>query len=244
MQILLQEVSMKSATLIARRSVFAGALFLFLLATTTLAGPPLICHSFDIGDAKSLPWISHDWNLSGGESYDTSKLATDTIAILDSSQVTLVHMETLRRATLYAKKDPVAAKELITRLIARAEGTKSASPSQPGALAIFDAGYLTEAYKQWLGEQDNPAQKFDGYALVQLALQRRSNDPQMEFASALIAVGKPGIDAQDHAQKAIAGAKNDPLLARNLSARFLGSQSETLSAMITRTKTSTKLAKE
>jgi hypothetical protein len=244
MQIPLQEVSMKSATLIARRFVFAGALFLFFLATATLAGPPLICHSFDIGDAKSLPWISHDWNLSGGESYDTSKLARDTIAILDSSQVTLVHMETLRRATLYAKKDRLAAKELIIRLIARAEGTKSASPSQPSALAIFDAGYLTEAYKQWLGEQNNPAQKFDGFALVQLALQRRGSDPQMEFAAALIAVGKPGIDAQDHAQKAIAGAKDDPLLDRNLSARFLGAQSDTLSAMISRSKAATKMAKE
>ncbi len=227
---------MKFATLTARRFVFAAALTLSFLATEALAGPPLICHSFDIGDSKSLPWVSHDWNLSGGENYDTSKLATDTIAILDSSQVTLVHMETLRRATLYAKKDRVAAKELITRLVSRAEGTKSSSPTQPNALAIFDAGYLTEAYKQWLGEQDNPAQKFDGYALVQLALQRRDNDPQMEFAAALIAVGKPGIDAQGHAQKAIAGAKNDPLLARNLSARFLGSQSETLSTMISRTK--------
>jgi hypothetical protein len=191
-----------------------------------------------------LPWISHDWNLSGGESYDTSKLAADTIAILDSSQVTLVHMETLRRATLYAKKDRLAAKELIIRLIARAESTKSASPSQPSALAIFDAGYLTEAYKQWLGEQNNPAQKFDGFALVQLALQRRGSDPQMEFAAALIAVGKPGIDAQDHAQKAIAGAKDDPLLDRNLSARFLGAQSDTLSAMISRSKAATKMAKE
>jgi hypothetical protein len=234
---------MKFATLISRRFILGAVLSLSFLATVALAGPPLICHSFDIGDGKSLPWISHDWNLSGGESYDTSKLATDTIAILDSSQVTLVHMETLRRATLYARKDRVAAKELITRLMARAEGTKSASPAYSNALAIFDAGYLTEAYKQWLGEQ-NPAQKFDGYALVQLALERRGNDPQMEFAAALIAVDKSGIDAQDHAQKAIAGAKNDPLLARNLSARFLGAQSETLSTMISHNKTATKMAKE
>ena len=228
---------MKFATLAARRFVFVTILSLSLLAATAFAGPPLICHSFEIDGAYSLPWVSHDWNLSGGEKYDTSKLASDTIAILDSSQVTLVHMETIRRATLYAKKDRVAAKELITRLIARANGTKSASPSEPqrNPLAIFDAGYLTEAYKQWLG-QDNPAQRFDGYAMVQLALQRRGSDPQMEFAAALIAVDKPGIEAQDHAQKAIAGAKNDSLLARNLSARFLGPQSETLSAMISRTK--------
>src|SRR5438132_12984104 len=157
-----------------QRFLLATILSLSLLSAVALAGPPLICHPFEIDGATSLPWISHDWNLSGSEHYDTSKLASDTIAILDSSNVTLVHMETLRRATLYARKDPLAAKQLITRLIARAEGTKSASPSQPGALAIFDAGYLTEAYKQWLGDQDNPAQKFDGYALVQLALQRRS----------------------------------------------------------------------
>lgn len=228
---------MKFTVLAARRSLFAAIVSLSYLAAVALAGPLLICHSFDIGDAKSLPWISHDWNLSGGENYDTSKLTSDTIAILDSSQVTLVHMETLRRATLYARKDPVAAKQLITRLIARAEATKSATPSaQPDALAVFDAGYLTEAYKQWLGADNNPAQRFDGYALVQLALQRRGNDPQMDFAAALIAVSYPSIKAQDHAEKAITGAKSDPLLARNLSARFLGAQSETLSAMITRSK--------
>jgi len=228
---------MKFATPAVRRFLFVTILSLSFLVTAAFAGPPLICHSFDIDGANSLPWVSHDWNLSGSEKYDTTKLAADTIAILDSSQVTLVHMETLRRATLYAKKDRVAAKELINRLMARANATKSsASTQQPNPLAIFDAGYAAEAYKQWLGEQDNPAQRFDGYALVQLALQRRGNDPQMEFAAALIAVGKPAIDAQDHAQKAIAGAKDDPLLSRNLSARFLGAQSETLSAMISHTK--------
>lgn len=235
---------MRFATLAVKRSLFVAMLSLSFLAATALAGPPLICHAFDIGDAKSLPFVSHDWNLTGGENYDTSKLTNDTLAILDSSQATLVHMETLRRATLYAKKDRVAAKELITRLMVRAGAIKSAAPSQPDALAIFDAGYLTEAYKQWLGEQENPAQKFDGYELVQLALQRRGNDPQMEFAAALIAVDKPGVDAQDHAQKALGGAKNDQLLSRNLSARFLGAQSETLSAMITRNKAAAKMAKE
>jgi len=225
---------MKFAAIAVTRFLFVAILSLSFLVAAASAGPPLICHSFDIDGANSLPWVSHDWNLSGSEKYDTTKLATDTIAILDSNQVTLVHMETLRRATLYARKDRVAAKELIIRLMARANGTKSSS--QPNPLAIFDAGYAVEAYKQWLGEQDNPAQRFDGYALVQLALQRRGNDPQMEFAAALIAVGKPAIDAQDHAQKAIAGAKDDPLLSRNLSARFLGAQSETLSAMISHTK--------
>ena len=236
---------MKPINRTTQRFVLATIFSLSLLSAVALAGPPLICHPFEIDGANSLPWISHDWNLSGSENYDTSKLASDTIAILDSSNVTLVHMETLRRATLYARKDPLAAKQLITRLIARAELTKSATPSTPpNALAIFDAGYLAEAYKQWLGSENNPAQRFDGYALVQLALQRRGSDPQMEFAAALISVGNASLNGQEHAEKAIAGAKSDPLLARNLSAHFLGAQSETLSAMITRTKMAAKTDKE
>jgi len=236
---------MKPINRTTQRFVLATIFSLSLLSAVALAGPPLICHPFEIDGANSLPWISHDWNLSGSENYDTSKLASDTLAILDSSNVTLVHMETLRRATLYARKDPLAAKQLITRLIARAELTKSAAPSAPpNALAIFDAGYLAEAYKQWLGSENNPAQRFDGYALVQLALQRRGSDPQMEFAAALISVGNASLNGQEHAEKAIAGAKSDPLLARNLSAHFLGAQSETLSAMITRTKMAAKTDKE
>jgi hypothetical protein len=70
----------------------------FCLTTSLIAGPPLICHAFDIGNAKSLPWVSHDWNLSGSENYDTHHLANDTLAVLNASQVPLVHMETLRRA--------------------------------------------------------------------------------------------------------------------------------------------------
>ena len=236
---------MKPINRTTQRFLLATIFSLSLLSAVALAGPPLICHPFEIDGANSLPWISHDWNLSGSENYDTSKLASDTLAILDSSNVTLVHMETLRRATLYARKDPLAAKQLITRLIARAELTKSATPSTPpNALAIFDAGYLAEAYKQWLGSENNPAQRFDGYALVQLALQRRASDPQMEFAAALISVGNASLNGQEHAEKAIAGAKSDSLLARNLSAHFLGAQSETLSAMITRTKMAAKTDKE
>ena len=63
---------------------FAGGLLALLIvaAGVAFAGPPLICHTFDIGSAKSLPWISHDWNLTGSENYDTSKLVTDTLTIL------------------------------------------------------------------------------------------------------------------------------------------------------------------
>src|SRR6266852_972206 len=130
-----------AVTLIAAMLSFAG---------TAQAGPPLICHSVEIGSAKSLPWISHDWNLSGGETYDTKNLVRDTLEILAPDTPVLVRMETLRRATLYARKDPLAAKELLARLHARA--TPAESSGRPDALAWFDLGYLAEAYKQWIGQ--------------------------------------------------------------------------------------------
>ena len=126
-------------------------LALFLFVSSALAGPPLICHSFDIGNAKSIPWASHDWNLTGSENYNTKNLATETIAILDSDSIVLVHMETLRRATLYARRDPVAAKELITKLVVRAD---SSANSSAAVMTTFDLGYLVECYKQWMGKDE------------------------------------------------------------------------------------------
>jgi hypothetical protein len=51
----------------------------------------------------------------------------------------------------------------------------------------------------------------------------------MEFAAALITMNGPERDHNDHVQKAIAGAKVDPLLAENLASSF-GNQ--TVSAML------------
>ena len=55
----------------------AVILFSLALVPVVLAGPPLICHPFEIGNAKSLPWSGSDWNLSGNERYDTKALAQD-----------------------------------------------------------------------------------------------------------------------------------------------------------------------
>src|SRR5712672_2180413 len=202
------------------RFVIAIAAAFLSFASVVQAGPPLICHTIEIGQARSLPWVSHSWNLSGGETYNTKNLAHDTLDILGPNTPVLVRMETLRRATLYARKDPVAAKELLARLHARA--TSAESSGHPDALAWFDVGYLAETYKQWIGQswmrvskdEQNPAAGVDGYALVKKALALRgpsqdSNDAQMEFAAALITLSGPRDAHREHAQKAIAGAKSD-----------------------------------
>jgi len=206
---------------------------LLLCATAALAGPPLICHAFAIGTAQSLPWTSHDWNLSGSENYDTSRLAADTQAILKANPTILVHMETLRRATLYARRDQRAAKELFVKLFMAA---KTQPDRNAAALAFFDAGYLAETYQQWLGANEpNPAKGVDGYALIKQALSLTGNDPQMELAAALVTLGGPEKERSEHAQKALAGAKSDSLLAENLASRFWGSEGEKLSDMIAKT---------
>ena len=223
-----------------RFAIALGAALL-LIAIIAQAGPPLICHTIEIGRAKSLPWISHNWNLSGGENYETKNLVKDTLEILGPTTPVLVRMETLRRATLYARKDPLAAKELLARLHARA--TSLESSGHPDALAWFDVGYLAETYKQWIGQNlphmtdgmrmdANPASGVDGYALVKKAIALRGDDPQMEFAAALITLSGPQEEHRQHAQKAIAGAKSDTLLAQNLSTRFVGAQSESMSELL------------
>jgi hypothetical protein len=222
-------MKIQSSTLLRLLAISA----LMFIARALLAGPPLICHSFDIGSAKSLPWVSHNWNLSGAETYDGSKLASDTLAILAADRSVIVHMETLRRATLYARKNPAAAKELLTKITM---GTKSANSEDTRALTYFDTGYLAEVYKQWLGDSSqNPAIGLDGYALIKEAIQLRGDDPQMEFAAALITLAGPTSEHEAHTQRAIAGAKNDPLLARNLASRFNGNQGPTMAEMLTKT---------
>ena len=105
---------MKPFRFLSSRFVLRILLVVCVLATIALAGPPLICHPLDIGTARSLPWNGTGWNLAGNENYDSKNLVKDTLAILDSGAPVIVRMETLRRATLYARKDPDAAKELLT----------------------------------------------------------------------------------------------------------------------------------
>jgi hypothetical protein len=187
------------------------------LATIAHAGPPLICHPIEIGPARSLPSVELNYQKGGG-GYDLKNLTRDTLAILDANTPVLVRMETLRRATLYARQDSQVAKELLTRLHARAANSDAGNLS---ALAWFDAGYLAEAYKQWIGKgEPNPASGIDGYGWVMKAISLRGSDPEMEFAAALITLNGPEREHSDHVEKAMAGAKTDPLLARNLASNF------------------------
>ena len=191
------------------------------------AGPPLLCHPFDIGGAKSLPWNSGLSWQGARPDYPLNRLVSDTVAMLTPSTPVVVRMETLRRAAIYAARDPQVAARLFTALTARAESAGSAARER--ALAYLDAGYYAGALRQLsqlsqsseFGDR-GPAlraivQHTDSYALVAKALSSvQVEDPSMEFAAALIASDGHREAYAEHAQKARAGAGQDALLARNI----------------------------
>jgi hypothetical protein len=208
---------------IRTRSLFTAVLLIAALATArpAQAGPPLLCHPFDIGSAASLPWSGHSSWFDGRSDYRLSGLVSDTEALLAPSTPVVVRMETLRRAAIYASHDPQVASALLQRLTAKAESAKT-------ALALLDVAYVTEALRQITqiggvtGFKDGvPAirelvRDRDGWQQMKASLAASPDDPGLQFAAALIAAGKDRGAYVEHARKARAGAQKDALLARNL----------------------------
>ena len=121
--------------------VMTTAVGLFLLVGTAMAGPPLICHTYSIGNETSLPWGTdkNSWN-NPDPKYDTRTLTADTLKLLDSGKPLLVRMETLRRAAIYAGKNSQAGMDLATALMARALTAEVKGPTN--SQALFDARVL------------------------------------------------------------------------------------------------------
>ncbi len=186
---------------------FCAAIF------TAQAGPPLICHPYDIGNAQSLPW-GHGRDAVGFDNpdpnYNIKQLTTDTLKILDSGAAVLVRMETMRRASLYGSNDHASAASLLSALKQRA------TASNPTALALFDYGYFAETLKQivWKYKEDLTGGA-DGYSFVIRALAMQPDSAEMHFAAAIMTRQPPRAGYQEHASKARA-AKSDALLAANI----------------------------
>jgi len=199
------------------RSTSIIRLGLAALATLFVAhaGPPLICHPYNIGPAKSLPWGSGQGWDTRDTSYNLANLAADTLAILDSNAPVLVRMETLRRAAIYGSDDHAAARALLAKL---AERGKSANAT---ASSLFDYGYMASTLQQinWLYKEDL-AGGVDGYQYVQNALAIDPNSAEMHFAAAIIAsYPLRAADRDSHLAKARAASK-DALLAQNVANHF------------------------
>jgi hypothetical protein len=208
---------------LAGAAVVLGGL---IAATPALAGPPLLCHPFDIGTAQSLPWSeSNDW-FRGAGNYDIHTLVTDTEALLTPSTPVIVRMETLRRAVIYASQDAAVTHALIQRMNERATAAESAG--HPSALAYLDAAYVTEAvhevtmleqmseFRHRVAPLRGLAAPGAGYGLIKKSLAIDPDDSCLQFAAALIASSTDREAYMQHATKARAGASTNALLARNL----------------------------
>ena len=101
----------------------AAVLAAIITATPAFAGPPLLCHPFEIGTARSLPWDG-TWS-QGKADYKIANLIADTETLLTPTTPVLVRMETLRRAALYASTNGQIANQLLSRLLARANESET-----------------------------------------------------------------------------------------------------------------------
>lgn len=206
-----------------RNTLLNALALVFVLASASpvWAGPPLICIPFDTGSTKLLAWGTgaSNWNAAL-PSYDLRGLTADTLRLLEADAAVLSRMENLRRATIYAMKDPAVAQEFLKAMIGRA---LAASPT---AAAWFDAGYVVEAYKQAThlrgpnGRFDRTAWaatdetlRVDGYGFVKKAIAMGGPSPEMEFAASLMT---QGAAAAAHRSRASAAAGRGSLLAANL----------------------------
>jgi hypothetical protein len=195
-------------------------------ASPAQAGPPLLCHPFDIGSARSLPWDTATGLSTGRADYPIDRLVSETEALLGPSTPVIVRMETLRRAAIYASRDRAVATQLLERVTSRARASELSGTPDP--LLLLDAAYVTEAYRQiamlgrasGFGERAPVAKAVVGSSvgtpLMAKSLAARPGDAALEFAAALMAADKDRTAYEAHAKKARTLTSSDPLLARNL----------------------------
>jgi len=210
---------MRRNTLIASFALAALA-----VATPALAGPPFICHPFDIGSAPSLPWSATNNYLAMRDDYDFRNVVADLDTLLTPSTPTIVRMETLRRAAVYASRDRAVAGQLIASVMGRVHAAEQAG--RPDALALFDAGYVAEAlseleqvgrYEKQMAGLDRVlaglTKQLDGRAMIERSFVLRPTDGSIAFALGLISRA-PENEARF--SKARTAAQQDALLANNL----------------------------
>ncbi|HUE86311.1 MAG TPA: hypothetical protein VMO26_09560 [Vicinamibacterales bacterium] len=190
---------------VTRFKLFTAALVI-ALPTISEAGPPLICHPFQTSGAELLPWgTGPGWNTPDN-GYDVQRLTADTLRLLTPDAPVLARMENLRRAVIYAARDQRVADQLLAAVAGRITDT-------PHPIALFDAGYLIESFKQAAHMHGRKVTTADGYAMVRKALLVGGSNAEMEFAAALMT---SGATSAAHLQRARAAASAQSLLARNI----------------------------
>jgi hypothetical protein len=174
----------------------------------SLAGPPMICQPFDIGDARSLPAET-----------SSARVTKETLALLAPGTAPIVRMETIRRAVMAAEAAP--RRELFSALQSRVLDAEARGA--PSAEAWFDAGYYIATWEQ-LDTAGAPevgvSDACTGYAWIKKAISLAKAPAEMEFAAALAvhpAMHKGTHEAyQAHLARAAAGAAPGSAYEKNI----------------------------
>ena len=189
------------------------------VAAPAVAGPPLLCHPFDIGSAQSLPWDGTRGWSHGRSDYSLKSLVQDTERLVQPDTPVVLRMETMRRAAIYATQDPAVAAALLDAL-----GSPARVSRDP--LASLDVAYAIEALNQitMLGPGSEFGDRLAGVKrvlagrnaapLVEAAAKARPSDPAVSFAAAMILMGKDKDAYRSHATRA--RASEDALVRKNL----------------------------
>ncbi|MCB9899123.1 MAG: hypothetical protein H6825_14050 [Planctomycetes bacterium] len=188
----------------------------------TRLGPALLCFPIDPGGRDTLP--------APGQPLAADDVVPAALALLASSDSGLLHMETLRRAVLRLQggdglarlvkrlEDEASARERGVSALRAAGLVPGADLLAQAARARFDLAYgRASAAEAGLRDADLASVGAD-LALVRAALPK---DAELAFGAALVAWSRRDTTAAAlHLQDALAAARGDALLARNLCATF------------------------
>lgn len=224
-------------------SATAALIAMLLVGSVDLqAGPPLLCHPIEIGEAQSLPWGEGAWSNDRIKLSDAEFLAL-TLKLLSTEAGILTRMETIRRAAVHAAERPVTAEAMLTFLRERSENPNGKGDSD----ARFNLGYMLATFEQMNVVTDHNArgvsgrsrseltltQDLDAYALVKESAVGSERRGEIEFALALMTAHPRHPSHSVHLQNAVTAAVDGSLLAVNLVSHF-GGRGETLSDLRSR----------
>lgn len=160
-----------------------------------LLGPPAVCHPFAIGDARSLPWKSDAFGFD--PEFPLDKLNPELATLLDHQEDTLVQLESIRRAVVYAvgfgrtkelslDKRKLHTEMLISMLRARVlDSVREGAGEEAQARAWFHLGYALAAVDQLDWDHDLGWHLGDGRDELKPALQWEGADAGMCLGAAL-----------------------------------------------------------
>ncbi|MEM7245733.1 MAG: hypothetical protein AAF533_10340 [Acidobacteriota bacterium] len=204
------------------RLVLSAALLTALSASSALAGPPLLCHPLEIGEAESLPWQEAKAWRGLADGYDTSRIAADTLKLVAAESSPVVRMETLRRAAVYCLKSRETTRDLLLGLSARA------ASSEPDSVARFDLAYFLAACRQGReffereGHEDllELFEDFDVRGVILESARARPEQADFLLAAAVLTEMGSRSEHQRHVRRVRAAARPGTLSWRNVRARY------------------------